>query len=97
MTLKTKYKDKNIYLPYIKEQLDFKSFAQCEGNKKVMTNVIMKQNIKIKIPVDKSNNFDYKKQIEIANKYKKIESIKNNINEELNKILNVNIAYDNLT
>lgn len=94
MTLKTEYKDKNIYLPYIKELLDFKSFAQCEGNKKVMTNVIMKQNIKVKIPVDKNNNFDYQKQVEIADKYKKIELIKDNITQELNKILHIKIAYD---
>ena len=94
MTLKEKYKDKGIYLPYIKELLDFKSFAQCEGNKKVMTNVILKQNIKVKIPIQQDNTFDYKKQVEIADKYKKIEIIKNSIDEELNKIIQTNISYE---
>ena len=94
MTLKKEYRDKDIYLPYIKEQLDFKSFAQCEGNKKVMTNVIVKQNIKVKIPLDKNDKFDYQKQVEMADKYKKIELIKDNISQELNKILHLNIAYE---
>ena len=92
MILKKKYEN-NIYLPYVQKILNFKNIATGTDNKKVMTNVILKSNIQIQIPVDKNGEFDLRAQKEIAEKYKKIESIKSAINLELNKISETEIDF----
>ena len=51
------------------------------------------KDITIKIPVLDNGEFDIKKQIEIAEKYRKIEEIKANIKNELDKISNVKIDF----
>ncbi|MFW2600904.1 N-6 DNA methylase [Aliarcobacter butzleri] len=48
-------------------------------------------NLKIEIPISENNKFDLKTQIEIANKYQKIEDIKQMIILELEKIENIKI------
>lgn len=71
----------NIYLDYIKSiaEIYFKIKAQWDKwtlRKLSQTRV---KNIKIKIPINKYWEFDLEKQKEIAEKYKKIEKIKNKI------------------
>lgn len=91
MTLKPEFQNKNISLLYLQKILDFKKIATGSDNKKVMTNVIRNANIQIKIPADFNGNFDLNAQMQIAEKYKKIENIKNAINNELNKIAGIKI------
>jgi type I restriction enzyme M protein len=50
--------------------------------------------IEIPIPINKKGEFDLKAQQEIAEKYRKIEQIKKNISEELDKIANIEIDYE---
>jgi type I restriction enzyme M protein len=90
MTLKEEYKDK-VYLQYVSKILDFTKIATGTDNKKVMTNVILSSNIQIPIPVTSSGEFDLETQQEIANKYQKIEQIKQSILLELNKIAKTEI------
>ncbi|WP_341758763.1 restriction endonuclease subunit S [Candidatus Tisiphia endosymbiont of Ditula angustiorana] len=49
------------------------------------------RNIEIKIPITATGEFDLPKQKEIAEKYRKIEEIKNNIKRELEKIENIQV------
>ncbi len=76
------------YIKFIIQPLFFDK-AKGYGNKKLGTNQI--ENIKVQIPIDNQENFDLQAQKEIAEKYKKIESIKKAINLELDKIFETNI------
>ncbi|CAC9609819.1 Type I restriction-modification system, DNA-methyltransferase subunit M (EC 2.1.1.72) [uncultured Gammaproteobacteria bacterium] len=71
-------------LNYLKNSL--KSYAVGEQNKRVTVDIIKK--VIVKIPIDSNDNFDINKQKEIAEKYQKIEDIKQAISDELYKIQN---------
>lgn len=60
---------------------------------KLYFNKINNYNISISYPIC-NGQINLERQKEIANKYKKIQIIKNNILAELNKILDANISYD---
>jgi restriction endonuclease S subunit len=58
----------------------------------------LKQEISIEIPVDENGEFDLDKQIEIAEKYRKIEEIKNKLKKDYKKIeemkIDINSKYE---
>ncbi|MDR1877682.1 MAG: N-6 DNA methylase [Flavobacteriaceae bacterium] len=85
---------KNLNLEYIKFILQPIFFERSKGygNKKLGNNQI--ENIGIPIPIDKAGNFDLEAQTLYVEKYKKIESLKKNISEELDKILEVHINFE---
>ena len=88
--------DENINLEYLKYQL------QTEINKtgatyqtKLYFNKIEQYDIKIKIPFNKKDNtINLEKQKDIARKYKDIESVKESIKEELERISTIDIRID---
>ncbi|UCM93428.1 MAG: restriction endonuclease subunit S [Rickettsia endosymbiont of Cimex lectularius] len=88
LILRDKFKDCNkLYLKYtIENELTTKNFgfANKAGKSKI-------KNIEIKIPITVTGEFDLLKQKEIAEKYRKIEEIKNNIKRELEKIENIKV------
>jgi hypothetical protein len=88
LILQEKYKHFNqLYLKYIMEnELAIKNFGFTNkaGKSKI-------QNIQIKIPITSTSEFDLPKQKAIAEKYRKIEEIKNNIQAELKKIENIKV------
>jgi len=51
----------------------------------------LKQEISVEIPIDENGEFDLKKQREIAEKYNKIEQIKNKLREDYQKIADMGI------
>jgi len=58
----------------------------------------LKQEISVEIPIDENGEFDLKKQKEIAEKYSKIEQIKNKLKEDYQKIeemkIDINSKYE---
>ena len=54
----------------------------------------MIENIKIPLPIDKKGNIDLEKQNEIMLKYNTLMKIKRNLNEQLEKIFNVEINFN---
>ena len=84
---------KNISLDFVYSFLkeNLKQYARGEQNKRITVNII--KDIKIVIPIDKNGNYDLDEQKEIAEKYKKIEGIKNSINFELDRISEIEIDF----
>jgi type I restriction-modification system DNA methylase subunit/restriction endonuclease S subunit len=82
---------KDILLEYIYTYLKSKlrEFAIGEQNKRVTVNIM--KNLTVLLPITKNGSFDLSAQKEIAEKYRKIEQIKNNILEELEKMKNTMI------
>ena len=78
----------NIDLDYIKYIAQPIFINNVKGEKqKSLTQTIVRK-LLIKIPVDKNGNYDLQTQKEIAQKYQKIENIKEAISDELSKIQN---------
>ena len=71
----------------LKENL--KDHARGEQNKRVTKSIIEK--VEVLIPVDKNGHFDLQIQKEIAQKYRKVEEIKDSISQELEKILELQV------
>ncbi|MDR2580930.1 MAG: N-6 DNA methylase [Fibromonadaceae bacterium] len=83
----------NINLEYIYWYLknNLKNYAKSEQNKRVTVDII--KNISVPIPLaDNEEIFNINIQEEIANKNKKIELIKNNVMDELEKIKKISIS-----
>jgi restriction endonuclease S subunit len=78
----------NILLEYVHLYLKnkLKRFVIGEQNKRVTVNVM--KNLIIPLPITKDRKFDLTAQKEIAEKYNKIEQVKNNVLAELDKIKN---------
>ena len=87
-------KVEKINLEYIYSYLseNLRNYAKGDQNKRVTVEII--KNVKIKIPVTSTGEFDLQKQKEIAEKYRKIEDIKNNIKVELKKIEDIKVNID---
>jgi hypothetical protein len=89
--LKPEYKGK-ISLEYLYSILNntLPLYKEGEGsNKRLGAKRIAE--IRIKIPVTATGEFDLQKQKELAEKYRKIEEIKKNIKAELEKIENIKV------
>jgi hypothetical protein len=84
-------KKKNIDLHYIKVILEplFKSKARSYDNKKVGNNQI--EDIIIKMPINEKEEYDLKKQKEIADKYEQLELVRKEIKKYVDDILKVNV------
>jgi len=93
LLLKEEYKS-TISLEYVNYLLNntLSFYKVGEGSNKRLGATLIRD-ITIKIPVFDNGEFDIKKQIEIAEKYRKIEEIKTNIKNELDKISNVKIDF----
>lgn len=81
------YKDKldPIYLKYVLHPL----FLSKVRGRKINKTII--QDLQIPIPVKENGDFDLKAQQEIAEKYKKLESIKEQVINEIDKVLNITV------
>ena len=86
-------KNKNVDLEYTLYQLR-EAIKKTGANyqTKLYFNKIKNYNIAIKYPTDSNGNISLNKQLEIANKYRKVEDIKKNIFIELDKILEADIS-----
>ena len=85
----------NIHLSYFLYILnrDLSKYYAGEGsNRRITVNII--QNVSVPVPIKKNGNFDIDKQIEIAQKYKKLEDIKNKLKEEMQILSEVKISFD---
>lgn len=76
-----------VDLRYVQYQLALylKDYATGEGNKRVTVGIMEK--VPLKIIIDSKNNFDIKKQKEIADKYFEIQKIKNHIIDDFEEII----------
>ena len=70
-----------------------KEFKKHNFNWKNKPSIDKLKDIEIIIPINKNGKFDLKIQKEIAEKYKKVESIKSAINLELDKISEIEISF----
>src|SRR5690606_3065230 len=52
------------------------------------------QDLEISIPIDKKGKIDIEKQKQLAQKFKRLEEIKNSITDELNKISTIEIDIE---
>lgn len=85
----------NIHLPYFLYILnrDLSKYYAGEGsNRRITVNII--QDVSVPVPIKKDGSFDLDKQIEIAQKYKKLEDIKNKLKEEMQILSEVKISFD---
>jgi type I restriction-modification system DNA methylase subunit len=85
----------NIHLPYFLYILnrDLSKYYAGEGsNRRITVNII--QDVSVPVPVKKDGSFDIDKQIEIAQKYKKLEDIKTKLKEEMKILSEVKISFD---
>ncbi len=64
---------KNVYLPFIRWQVDFSRLRLGYGNQRVKVNQVKNANIEIKIPVDSSGNYDVELQKVLAKVYSDVE------------------------
>lgn len=79
-----------FYLKYAIE-MEFRKHNFGFGNKPGKTKI---QNIEISIPIDKNGNIDILQQKKIGSTFKKLEEIKKNISNELNKISSIEFEFD---
>lgn len=85
----------NIHLPYFLYILnrDLSKYYAGEGsNRRITVNII--QDVSVPVPIKKDGGFDIDKQIEIAQKYKKLEDIKTKLKEEMQILSEVKISFD---
>jgi hypothetical protein len=101
MILKEKFN--NIDLRYIKIILEpifrkYKKGRMATGEKNEYTTLskgmIKRINEDIFIPVNKNGKLDLEKQIDIVSKYETIRTIKNEINNKAEELLNVEIEFN---
>lgn len=87
-------KTNKIDLEYLKHIIQPLFYEEVKGynNKKLGSNQIEK--LEIPIPVMNNGEYDLQTQIEMSKKFNKIELIKNNIIDELDKILDANIDFE---
>lgn len=85
---------KNIYLPYVQKVLDFRTLAKGTDNKKVMTDTIVNADIKINIPIKENGEYDLKAQKEITSKYEILETIKNELKNKLDELVDIKVEFD---
>ena len=82
-----KYKDKldPIYLKYVLHPL----FLSKVRGRKINKTII--HDLQIPIPIKENGEFDLKAQKEISEKYKKLEAIKEQVINEIDKVLNITV------
>ncbi len=86
--------NKKIDLDYIKFIAEPIFIENVKGGKQKSLPQSIVKNIEITIPINKNGDFDLATQKEIAEKYMKIEEIKDIINKKLKKIEETNIDYE---
>jgi type I restriction-modification system DNA methylase subunit len=84
-----------VHLPYFLYILnrDLSKYYAGEGsNRRITVNII--EDVSVPVPIKKDGSFDIDKQIEIAQKYKKLEDIKTTLKEEMRILSEVKISFD---
>ncbi len=84
-----------VHLPYFLYVLnrDLSKYYAGEGsNRRITVNII--EDVSVPVPIKKDGSFDIDKQIEIAQKYKKLEDIKTTLKEEMQILSEVKISFD---
>lgn len=79
----------NINLDYVCHLLDFTKISKTDGNRKVMTDTILKADLSVEIPITDEGIYDIEKQKDLANKYVAIKEQKQLLllrNEQLRQI-----------
>lgn len=89
LILKNSVRDISLNFIYSVLKENLKNHAMGEQNKRVTKNII--ESVEILIPVDECESFDLQAQKEIAQKYRKVEEMKESINDELEKILELQV------
>lgn len=54
------------------------------------------KNIEVDVPIDEDGQISYKMQKELADKYEKVENLKLNLLERINRLNNTNIVFDDI-
>lgn len=92
LNIKDNLKDKLDYefLSYLLNN-ELPNYSVGEGNKRLKKTHIEK--INIKIPINNENEFDLRKQKEIAKKYKLVEQIKNELKKRLDNVTETSIEF----
>ncbi|HEC88579.1 MAG TPA: N-6 DNA methylase [Thermoplasmata archaeon] len=87
-------KTQDLDLEYVKVVLQpiFYQKTKCYNNKKLGTNQIT--DIEIPIPIKDDGSYDIDKQREIAEKYRKLEEIKNNLIKRLEELKEIEVSID---
>lgn len=84
---------KKLSLKYINSIINFKLIAKSSGNKKVMSEDIIKADLEIKIPVCDDGTFDIIKQEEIANNYNILKEKSNELLKKRKEIETISIDF----
>jgi hypothetical protein len=92
LRIKEEYRDTLSY-DYLKHVIQNRLFEEGFGfNIKCSMDKVLK--LSIPIPIDNKGKFDIDSQNEIANMYNKIDGVRQNVIEELNKVLNIGISFE---
>lgn len=99
LIIKPKYQGM-LYEPYLEYVIQPIFRANIQGrrgpngeNEFTKINKTIIQDLQIPIPIKENGEFDLKAQKEIAEKYKKLESIKKQVINEIDKVLKINIEF----
>ena len=82
-----------LYFPYLVYTLQHQFFlkAKNSGNKKLGNNQM--EDIDVSLPIDDKGDIDYNAQVEIAEKYIKVENIKKMICNKIDELLNAEVLF----
>ena len=82
-----------LSLRYINSIINLKLIAKSSGNKKVMSEDIIKADLKVKIPVCDDGTFNIKKQEEIADNYNILQEKNKELLKKRDEIESININF----
>lgn len=81
----------DVYLPYVRYQIDFRKLRLGYGNQRVKVNQVKNANMYIKIPIDKFGNYDVHMQKELAEKYSIVEEQRSLLLTKRNELKNISV------
>ena len=93
LTLKNEFT--NVYLPYIRWQVDFRKLRLGYGNQRVKVNQVKNSNIDIKIPINEQGEFDIKIQKQLADTYLQIDEQRTMLLSKINELKNISVRIEN--
>lgn len=84
----------NVYLPYVRYQIDFRKLRLGYGNQRVKVNQVKKANLYIKLPLDDKGNIDMQMQMQLAEKYDMVEERKGSLKEKAEKLKDIVVRIE---
>lgn len=84
----------NIYMPYVRYQIDFRKLRLGYGNQRVKVNQVKNSNMYVKIPLDDEGDFDMQMQKELAEKYEMVEEQKAIIKQKAEKLKDIVVRIE---